>query len=103
LPQCKTITLHRKEALSFLRQQLEDGEKQLVFFHTLVYHFVFLFISHHIIPLPPPNLFSVDMFNVPSWLFEVDLQEDTGSGSSTFLSILAEMSHPGLGTVLAHV
>lgn len=47
--------------------------------------------------------FSVDMFNVQSWLFAMEMQEDAGPGSSTFLSILSEMSFPGLGIVLAHV
>ncbi len=43
------------------------------------------------------------MFNVRIWLFEMEMQEAAGPGSSTFLSILAEISFPGLGTVLAHV
>lgn len=47
--------------------------------------------------------FSVDMFNVQSWLFAMEMQEDAGPGSSTFLSILAQKSFPGLGTALACV
>lgn len=64
-----------------------------VFISQISTHFLFFFFYH----------FSVDMFNVPSWLFEMEMEEDAGPGSSTFLSILAEMSFAGLGTVLAHV
>lgn len=63
-------------------------------------HILTLFLSFFFFSL---YHFSVDTFNVPSWLFEVEMQEDAGPGSSTFLSILAEMSFSGLGTVLAHV
>ncbi len=40
------------------------------------------------------------MFNVRIWLFEMEMQEDAGPGSSTFLSILAEMSFQGLALSL---
>lgn len=81
---------------------MEDGENQSTVscfslspthILTLFLSFLFFYLYH----------FSVDTFNVPSWLFEVEMQEDAGPGSSTFLSILAEMSCSGLGTVLAHV
>lgn len=78
----------------------------MFFFHTCQSFHVFLYlplISSHFFFFFSLYHFSVDTFNVPSWLFEVEMQEDAGPGSSTFLSILAEMSFPGLGTVLAHV